>query len=88
MQGNEDGIDARTCKQVVHSRTFNIMSLFNVPGRRAFRKVGRAFTFGIVSVTQGYSLRNLSRGKKLVSQEVEEQLHRKASHARTHSLFW
>ena len=51
----------------------NIMSFKKIPGRAAFKRVGRAFSYGLRMVAPGYGIRDLSRGKKIIETEVVKQ---------------
>ena len=66
-------LPAHTCRKKGHSCLRNIVSFRHLPGRTAFRRVGRAFIHGLCSVMPGYGLRGLSRGKIIILSRLESQ---------------
>ena len=46
------------------------------PGRATFKRVGRAFMFGLQAVAPGYGIRDLSKGKSIIQTEIDKQLKR------------
>ena len=64
---------AHTCRKPRHSCLRNIMSFKQLPGRATFKRVGRAFSYGLRMVAPGYGLRDLSRGKKIIENELAKQ---------------
>ena len=52
-----------TCPKESHSCLRNIMSFKKLPGRAAFKRVGRAFSYAARQVLNGFGLHNLSKGK-------------------------
>ena len=50
---------AHTCCKEGRSCLRNIVSFANLPGRNTFRRMGRAFIFGVRSVAPGLGLKNL-----------------------------
>ena len=77
--GHSPGLPAHTCVKAGHSCLRNIMSFCKIPGRKTFKRIGRAFMFGLASVAPGYSIRDLSRGKDLTIAELKKQLPRQSS---------
>ena len=67
---------AHTCRKVGRSCMRNIVSFKQLPGRNAFRRVGRAFTHGVRSVMAGYGLKNLSKGRDSILEELGKQFSR------------
>ena len=49
------------------------MSFKKMPGRAAFKRVGRAFSFGFRMVAPGFGIKDLSRGKKMIEHEIRKQ---------------
>ena len=52
-----------TCPKESHSCLRNIMSFKKLPGRAAFKRVGRAFSYATRQVLDGIGLNDLSKGK-------------------------
>ena len=49
------------------------MSFKQLPGRATFKRVGRAFSYGLRMVAPGYGLRDLSRGKTIIENDLAKQ---------------
>lgn len=69
-------LSSHSCVKAGHSCLRNIMSFCKVPGRKTFKRVGRAFSSGLASSAPGYSIWDLSRGKELIEAELKKQLPR------------
>ena len=67
---------SHTCNKYGHSCLRNIISFKKVPGRAAFKRVGRAFMHLVKEAAPGYGVRDLSRGKHFIDKEVGRQLKR------------
>ena len=67
---------AHTCNKTGHSCLRNIISFKKVPGRAAFKRVGRAFMHVVREAAPGYGIRDLSKGKKIIERNVGRQLKR------------
>ena len=57
---------AHTCRKPGHSCMRNIVSFKRLPGRNTFRRIGRAFMHGLRSVTPGFGVRDLSKGRDII----------------------
>ena len=69
-------LPSHSCVKPCHSCLRNIVSFIKVLGRKTFKKIGRAFIFGLASVCPRYSIRNLSTGKDVIEAELKKQLPR------------
>ena len=63
---------AHTCVKPGHSCLRNIISFKKLPGRAAFKRVGRAFSFALQAVMPGYGIRDLSRGRDILEEGLEK----------------
>ena len=68
---------AHTCCKEGHSCSRNIVSFVNLPGRNTFRRMGRAFMFGVRSVAPGLGFKNLSKGRGDILEALDKQISRK-----------
>lgn len=64
---------SHTCPKNGHSCLRNIMSFKKLPGRAAFKRVGRAFVFGLQTAVPGYGIRDLSKGKQILGDAISKQ---------------
>lgn len=62
-----------TCRKEGRSCLRNIISFCRIPGRKVFRRIGRAFMHGLILVAPGYGIRDLSRGKAIILKRLSEQ---------------
>lgn len=62
-------LPSHTCAKAGRSCLRNIVSFIKVPGRKTFKKIGRAFIHGLERICPGYSTRNRSTGKDLIVAE-------------------
>jgi len=68
---------AHTCAKDGHSCLQTIISFKKIPGRRAFKRIGRAFMHCVAAIAPGYGLRDLSRGKPVLDNEIKKQFRRR-----------
>jgi hypothetical protein len=59
---------AHSCPKDSHSCMRNIISFKKMPGRKAFKRIGRAFMHVVTSVLNGFGMRDLSQGKRTLEQ--------------------
>ena len=52
------------------------MSFKKLPGRAAFKRIGRTFMYGLQSAVPGYGIRDLSKSKQILTDLISEQLPR------------
>ena len=64
---------AHTCPKKGHSGLRNIMSFKKVPGRAAFKRVGRSFMYGVRQAVPGYGMSDLCKGKHFLDQAIKKQ---------------
>ena len=62
-----------TCPKESHSCLRNIMSFKKLPGRAAFKRVGRAFSYATREVLDGFGLHDLSKGKDTLLTSLKMQ---------------
>ena len=62
-----------TCPKESHSCLRNIMSFKKLPGRAAFKRVGRAFSLATRTVLNGIGLHDLSKGKDILLTSMDLQ---------------
>ena len=72
------GMLSHTCRKIGHSCLRNIISFRTIPGRTTFRRIGRAFMYGLTAVCPGYGIRDLSRGKDIILEHLSKQLPRRS----------
>ena len=48
------------------------MSFKKLPGRRAFKRIGRAFAYGLQQTFPGYGIRDLSKGKIIITEAINK----------------
>lgn len=65
---------AHTCPKPGHSCMRNIISFKKLPGRAAFKRIGRVFMQCVSTATPGYGLRDLSKAKPTIERGIKKQL--------------
>ena len=67
---------AYSCKKPGHSCLRNIISFKKLPGRAAFKRIGRVFMRVVEFAVPGYGIRDLSRGKDIIETDLSQQFKR------------
>ena len=64
---------SHTCPKNGHPCLQNLRSFKKLPGRPAFKRVGRAFMFGLQAAVPGYGTRDLSKAKFTINEATKNR---------------